>query len=342
MPAAARRRPAAFPRPGPRPGPRARGAVPLALAAALGAACSRPAPTLPEVRLYVSEDLPAAVAIDAAARFGVARAIRAARPEEAEVAWCSDPAAALALGELLQLGTAPSQEGVAARWRDPRGRFAPLGARARVLLVRSGGALPFAPADYRDLADPRVGGRVAFVPPARGANPVALAALALAYGDASVERFLRLLARNGPQLAASDAEVRARVASGAASIGLAGSVDGAAAAASAAPVAVVYPDQAGRGAVVLPTAVARLRGAGDAAERLAAWLAGADAERIVVARAPGLLPLRAGVPVPPGVEPAANLRSLPLDWDRLLAERERLGPILERWPDGFRETATGR
>ena len=98
--------------------------------------------------------------------------------------------------------------------------------------------------------------------------------------------------------------------------------------------AVVYPDQAGRGAVVLPTAVARLRGAGDAAERLAAWLAGA--------RATGLLPLRAGVPVPPGVEPAANLRSLPLDWDRLLAERERLGPILERWPDGFRETATGR
>jgi iron(III) transport system substrate-binding protein len=32
------------------------------------------------------------------------------------------------------------------------------------------------------------------------------------------------------------------------------------------------------------------------------------------------------------VEPAGNLAALPLDWDRLAAEKAALGPILARWP----------
>jgi hypothetical protein len=129
----------------------------------------------------------------------------------------------------------------------------------------------------------------------------------LAYGEESAGRFLSLVARNGPQLAGSDAEVRARVSSGEAAFGLASSIEGAAAAASAAPLDVVYPDQVGSGAIALPTAVALLGGASDGARAVAAWLAGPDAERILVARIPGLLPLRPEVPIPVGVEPAGNL-----------------------------------
>lgn len=308
------------------------------VAAALVAACRRPARALPEVRLYASPDLPGEVVREAAARFGVARVTLLSAPEGAEVAWVSEPVAALALGPRLVPGSAPSPDGPAARFGDPRGRFAPVAARARVLLVAPAAALSPEPSSLRDLADPRLRGRIALVHPARGAGPVTLAALSLTYGEASAVRFLRLLAANAPRLLASDADVRAAVASGAAAVGLAGSVDGAAGAASAHALRIVYPDQAGRGAVVLPTAVAVLAtpsgGPAEGAARLAAWLVGPDAERVLVARVPGLLPLRPDVPVPVGVEPAANLASLPLDWDRLAEETARLGPLLERWPGG--------
>ncbi|HYG69185.1 MAG TPA: ABC transporter substrate-binding protein, partial [Anaeromyxobacteraceae bacterium] len=222
-------------------------------------------------------------------------------------------------------------EGVAEHWKDPRGRFAPLPARARVLLV---GKAPLAevPSDLRDVAGRALRGRIALVPFGRGDGPVTVAALSLTYGRDVAPAWLEQVAANAPQLVDTTEEVRGRVAAGTAAVGLAGSIEGAAGAASATGMRVVYPDQAGAGAIVIPTAVVRLAGAGEGATRLAEWLAGPDAERVLVARVPGLLPLRPEVPVPVGVEPVGNLAALPLDWDRLAAEKTELTPRLERWP----------
>lgn len=306
----------------------------LALLPALGG-CARRAPELEPVRVHVSADLPAAVLSEAAVRFRVARAVPVDSPGAAEVAWLSDPTEALALGDRVLPGTAPDPADVDPRFKDPRGRFAPMGARARVLLVSPAARLPVAPARLRDLLDARLAGRQALVPLGRGAGPVTVAALSLAHGEAGAARFVDLLARARPQLAATDDEVRALVAAGRADVGLAGSTEGAAGAASASALSVVYPDQDGRGAVALPTAVVLLAGSGDAARRLAAWLAGPEFERVAVARLPGLLPLREGVPVPVGVEPARALRIVAIDWDRLAEAESRLEPALREWPEGF-------
>jgi iron(III) transport system substrate-binding protein len=314
----------------------------LVAALALAAGCSRRESAPPEVRVHVPPDLPGAVLADVALRFRVAKVVLVPRPEEAELAWLGDPSEALALGALLRPGSAPPADDVAPRWRDPRRRFAPLAARARVLLVSPAAGLPFTPSNLRDVADPRARGRVALVPFGEGAGPATVAALALAYGAASTDRFLALVARNDPQLVADDGAVRARVASGEAAFGIAGSLEGAQTAASARPLDVVYPDQVGSGAILLPTAVALLAGAGEGARSLAAWLAGRDAERVFVARIPGLLPLRAEVPVPPGVEPAGNLVSLPADWDALAAETRRQRERLRGWPEGFTERGSRR
>ncbi|WP_242338376.1 MULTISPECIES: ABC transporter substrate-binding protein [Anaeromyxobacter] len=319
----------------------ARRRVLAVLPLALALACSRPARTLPEVKVFVAAELPADVLVEVAAHRGIARVVRVARADEAELVWAGDPAQALALRERLDPGSAPAAEDVPARWRDARRRFAPLGARARVLLVSPRARLPFAPSNLRDLADRRARGKLALVPLGQGAGPVTVAALTLAYGEKSAGRFLALVAENAPQLAASDGEVRARVASGGAAFGLAGSLEGAAAAASAAPLEVVYPDQVGAGAVALPTAVALLRGASHGARALAGWLAGPEAERILVARIPGLLPLRPEVPVPVGVEPAGNLVTLSFDWDALAAETARQTARLARWPEGFTKGTPG-
>jgi ABC-type Fe3+ transport system substrate-binding protein len=93
---------------------------------------------------------------------------------------------------------------------------------------------------------------------------------------------------------------------------------------------VIYPDQAGFGTLVFPTAAAVLqRGVENpAVHALADWLAGSDAEQLLVARTPGLMPLRVDVPLPPGVRSARDLRSPPIDWDRLAEADKRLTPQL--------------
>ena len=90
--------------------------------------------------------------------------------------------------------------------------------------------------------------------------------------------------------------------SGKAAFGLAGSEQAAAGAVSVAALEVVYPDQSGFGTLVFPTAAAVLqRGVENpSVHALAAWLAGSDAEQLLVARTPGLMPLRVEVPLPPG------------------------------------------
>jgi iron(III) transport system substrate-binding protein len=309
----------------------------LALALLAGAVgCRRPAPpaSLPEVALFATVGAAARVGAEAAATRGVARVRSAQRAEDADVLWLADPTEVVEAGDAVAPGAAPPLPDVDARWKDPRGRFAPACARARVVLASPRARLPLEVANLRDLADPRLAGRVALPPLAAGAYPAALAALSVTYGEASIERFLALLARNRARLAASDDEVRADVARGDADVGLAGSEEGAAGALSAAGLEVIVPDQAGRGAVVLPTAlaVARRAAGNAAAQGLVAFLTGAEAERILAARAPGLMPLRAGVPVPAGVRPAGNVVALALDWDALAAAKRKLLPRLRRWP----------
>jgi iron(III) transport system substrate-binding protein len=311
-----------------------RSAFVAAALALLACKAGPPPPPAPEVALHATVGRAAAeVLAGAAAARGVARVRLVATPGEAEVLWLGEPTEVLDLGALVEAETAPAVADVAPRFRDPRARFAPLCARARVLLRAPGAPPPFEIRNLRDLADPRLAGRVAVPPLASGPTATALAALRLTYGEGSLRRFLDLLARNGPRRAAGEGEVLALVARGEAALGLAGSEEGAAAALGASGVEVVFPDQEGRGAVVLPTAVAlAARAVGrEPARALAAFLVGADAERLLTARVPGFMPLRPEVPVPAGVRPAAHLASIALDWDALAAERRGILPQLAAW-----------
>jgi iron(III) transport system substrate-binding protein len=247
-----------------------------------------------------------------------------ATPAEAEVFWLGDPAEVIALGKRVQSAALAQSERTDARLLDPRLRFLPVGARARVLIVNPRVPLPFEPQDLRDLADPRASGRVALAAFTSDEGATTLAVLTMSFGDDSVSRFLRQLAGNEPIIAASDAEVRDRVASGDAAFGVVSSEVAAAGAASAAGLEVVVPDQSGRGAILLPTAVALAPDAGEAARKLAFWLAGPDAEQLLVARLPGLMPLHEGTPVPVGVQSTRTVRALLIDWNKFAEEKQKV------------------
>jgi ABC-type Fe3+ transport system substrate-binding protein len=265
----------------------------------------------------------------------VARVVLVDDPALADVAWFGDPVQALRSGALLVPGSAPDARGVAPRWKDPAGRFFPVGAQARVFLVSPRASLPVPPRHLRDLADPRLAGLQALVPPDRGAGAATFAALAVLSSDDAALTLARAIGAQRPRVARDDAEVQALVASGKAAFGLAGTEQAAAGAVSAAALEVNYPDQSTFGTLVFPTAGALLaRGVTNpAAHALVDWLASADAEQLLVARTPGLMPLRVDVPLPPSVKSARDIRSPVLDWDKLAEADRRLTPQLGRWLD---------
>jgi iron(III) transport system substrate-binding protein len=307
-----------------------------AIALLFAAACrpAPPPPPVPEVRVYstVGESATGALfpALEAR-RIGRARRVGAAG--DAELLWLADPTEVIEAGAAVAAGDLPALDPEPQRFADPHGRFVPVAARGRVLVISPQVKLPFAPAHYRDLADARLAGRQALASPA-GPNLLAVAALATVHGDDAVAQFLRLLARARPLVTTDDGEARRAVASGARAFALVSTEEAAAGAMSAAGLRVVWPDQDGRGAVLLPTALAwtSIGRASPPARRALAFLASAEAERLLVARVPGFLPLRSGVPVPEGMASAAVLLALPLDWDLLAEEKRRLAGVLRQWP----------
>ncbi len=307
---------------------------PVALAVAL-CACRPGSGALPEVKVYAAVS---PLAAEALARLAVnrrvARVLLVADISGAEVAWFGDPTEALAVAPLLVADSAPPQPDVADRWKDGQGRFFPLCVRARVLLVNPRAGLGATPRHLRALADPRLAGMQALAPLGGGEGPLTVAALAQVFGEPAALEFIAGVARAGPQLASGDVQVQALVASGRAAFGLAGSEQGAAGAVSAAALEVVYPDQDGSGTLTFPTAAAVLAPgkSSEGARRLAHWMATSDAEQLLVARVPGYLPIRGGVPLPHGVRSALEYRSPKLDWDRLAEAKRRLGPRLAAWP----------
>ena len=105
------------------------------------------------------------------------------------------------------------------------------------------------------------------------------------------------------------------------------------AAASAAHVLLVYPNQKSIGTFVWPTALSVPKTAKnrEAAQRLAERLADRGIEQLLVARVPGYLPLRSDIPVPPGVRSAANLVVISVDPARIVSEIGQRKASLAAW-----------
>jgi iron(III) transport system substrate-binding protein len=306
----------------------------------LAAACSRQAGPPPPPGVRLATDLPAA-AIDTALRIiaqsggpraervpGVpagAEALTGGAPRGGgDLRWDSEPYAAIAAakrGELLPMPATASD--VPPLWRDPGGTWVAVGGRAVVLLVATDLLRDqTVPTSYAALTQPWLKGKVALAAPTGGASLAHFAALYQAWGEARMQAWMKQLRANAVQVLDSDDAVRQAVVTGKATVGLLASDEAAKAAASAARVSLEYPNQRSIGTFVWPTALSRPKDARnvDAARQLAERLASREIEQLLVARVPGYLPLRAGIPVPPGVTSAANLVVVSVDPARIVAE----------------------
>jgi iron(III) transport system substrate-binding protein len=320
-------------------------------------ACTKGSGTPPAPEAQLATDLPAPV-IDTALRFiaqaggpvaeripgaspgAGALAGEASSPQKGDVRWDSEPYGAIAAAQHGELFPMPfTGNDVPALWRDPGGNWVAVGGRAVVLLVS--GDLPKdrpTPAHYAALTQPWLKGKVAIAAPTGGASLAHFAALFQAWGETRMHAWMKQLEANEVQVLDSDDAVRQAVVSGKALVGVLSSDEAAKAAASAARVTVVYPNQGSIGTFVWPTALSRPKNASHpaAAAQLAERLASREIEQLLVARVPGFLPLRASIAVPPGVTSAANLVVVSVNPPRIVAEIAARKAELRDWTETMR------
>lgn len=255
----------------------------------------------------------------------------------ADVFWSGDPVRPFVLirAGLVEPDASPSAAAIPAAFKALDGSWAGLAARARVLLVNTTRLSDrAAPASLRDLADPRFRADAAIASPLFGTTTVHVAALASRWGDGEARAYLDRLRANGVRVASSNGEVRRLVETGEVAVGLVDTDDAQEASASGAPVAIVYPDQeeGGLGALVMPTAVVRIRGGPhpDAASRLIDHLLSASAERYL-AQHGAHMPLQRGIATPAGVRSVHEIRAMESDYAKIAEVLERIQPWLRDW-----------
>ena len=263
------------------------------------------------------------------------RLVAEAAHPQADVFWSGDPVRPFVLIKrgLVAPYESPNAAGIPPAFRASDGSWTGFAARVRVLLVNRNRVPSSAmPRSIKDLADPRWKGATAIANPLFGTTTMHVAALFNAWGEEQGRAFLQALKDNQARIASSNGEVKRLVASGEVAFGVADTDDAQEALAEHAPVEVVFPDQDGLGALVMPTTVSLLRGSPhpDAGKKLIDFLLKSEVERRLAETA-AHVPLRPGIPTPPGVKRASDFEAMTVDYARVGDEMERMQSWLKGW-----------
>lgn len=254
---------------------------------------------------------------------------------QADVFWSGDPVRPFSLVRrgLVEPYASPAAEGLPEAARAADGTWTGFAARARVLLVdRRRVSSADMPRSVRDLADPRWRGATAIANPLFGTTTMHVGAWFAAWGEADTREFLEALRANDVRIASSNGEVRRLVVAGEVAFGLTDTDDANEAIREGADVEVVYPDQDGIGALIMPTSVVLIHGARhpEPARRLIDYLLSAEVEAMMAERA-AHMPLRAGVSVPAGLRSGADVVAMHVDYGEVAAQMESQQEWLREW-----------
>jgi iron(III) transport system substrate-binding protein len=263
------------------------------------------------------------------------RIIAEAQSPRTDVFWSGDPVRPFLLVKrgLVEPYVSTNAASIPAAFKAPDGTWTGFAARARILLVNTARVPPGeAPRSIRDLANPRWKGQTAMANPLFGTTTMHIAALFAASGDEQAQAFLRDLRANEIRVASSNGEVKRLVVGGEVAFGLTDTDDAHEALEHGAPVQAVYPDEDGIGTLVMPTTVVLIKGGPHPADgrRLIDFLLSPEVERRMADSA-AHMPLRPGVPTPPGVSRLEEVRAMPVDYARLGDVMERIQPWLREW-----------
>jgi iron(III) transport system substrate-binding protein len=326
----------------------------LLLAAVLLAGC-RPAPKA-SVVVYVSLDEPYSRPVleaferetgihvrpvydtEATKSRGLAQRIVAerARPR-ADVFWSSELLQTLRLKQqgVLEPYRAPSAAGIPERYRDPEGYWTGFAARFRVMVYNKH-RVTTPPSSLLELSRPAWRGEVAMANPLFGTTTTEAAALFQILGAERARAYYRALRENAVRIVDGNSVAAEDVARGDAQVGLTDTDDAFIRIDRDRPLGLVYPDQKGFGALLIPNTAGLVRGGpnSERARRFLDFLFRPETELLLAALPSRQLPLNESLrgpgeaQLPERVRPLARVKAMAVDYPRLLDEYEEVDRFL--------------
>jgi iron(III) transport system substrate-binding protein len=260
------------------------------------------------------------------------------RPQ-ADVFWSGDPmrAALLKAKGVSTPYRSPQADGLPQQFSDPDGYWTGFSARARVLIYNHN-LVPEGqePLSVMDLLNQRFRGKTCIANPLFGTTSVHAAALFSLLGEEQAKAFFDGFTANEGKMLSSNGEVRRRVAAGEFAVGLTDTDDVNVARLEGKPVGVVYPDANGMGTLLIPNCAVLIAGGPHpaAGRQFIDYLLRPETEKALAESEAAQMPLRPGVPVPPGVISIQGLKPMLVNYSELAARFEKLSRgFLKEWVD---------
>jgi iron(III) transport system substrate-binding protein len=214
----------------------------------------------------------------------------------------------------------PSAKDIPDNLKDPDGFWTAFSARARVIVYNTnkvkGADIP---KSIFDLTNPKWKGKVAFANPAAGTTASHASAIFLHLGEEKAVEFFKKLKKNGARMVRSNSQVRDLVANGSVLLGLTDTDDVWVGIGQKKPVAMVYPDAASFGTLVIPNSAMLIKGGPnpDEAKKFIDFLLSRKTEELLAKGRARQIPVRGGVPVPKGVKTLGEIKAMDLRFERI-------------------------
>ena len=215
----------------------------------------------------------------------------------------------------------PSANGIPAEHKDPEGYWTGFAARARVIVYNSSliAEQESAPQSVLDLAGPAWRGKCALAKPLFGTTATHAAILFTLLGRTEAEQFFRRVRDSEVGILAGNAMVRDRVAAGEYAWGITDTDDVHSGMLDGKPLGMVFPDQQGFGAILIPNSLSLISGSPHPEEgmRLIDFLLDPDVEKRLAAGRSAQIPLRPGVETPPAFGDLAGIQFARVDFEQV-------------------------
>jgi len=245
----------------------------------------------------------------------------------ADVFWSSEVLQMLTLRDAKVLTTyrSPSIQGIPPRFRDPEYHWSGFAGRFRVLVRHTGdGFTGAAPESLLELTEPRFKKQVAMANPLFGTTTTEAAALFQVLGSKRARAYYQQRKANGTLIVDGNSVSAERTARGDVQIGQTDTDDAYIRIDQGRALDIIFPDQDGMGALLIPNTVALIKGGPhpDMGRKFIDFLLKPETELLLAGLPSRQLPLHEGLQdrLPEKVKPLSKVRAMTIEYTRLLED----------------------